>query len=69
MSGAVSPAAVLGLGPPPSMPAPVPPWVVRAGGAHNNGVENLAIFAPAVLCALSAGDHITVPCFIYLIAR
>ena len=38
-------------------PLPLAPWAERAKRAHANMVENLVVFAPAVLVALAAGKE------------
>jgi uncharacterized MAPEG superfamily protein len=52
--------------------AELPPWVKRSEVAHSNAIENLVLFAPAVLCAKSMNvpdNDIFLPCFIYFVAR
>lgn len=56
----------------PASPKPLAPWAERAKKAHYNAVENLAIFAPAVLLAHvtgAANDTTAMAVLIYLLAR
>ena len=39
----------------PANPKPLAPWAERLHKAHDNAVENLAVFATLVLCAHAAG--------------
>lgn len=51
---------------------PVPAWALRAQCAHANAVENLVVFAPAVLAVQVAdrGDSLTaMACGIYFFSR
>lgn len=51
---------------------PVAPWAERAQRAHANAVENMVLFAPAVLVvhALNLGNSLTAfACELYFIAR
>lgn len=57
---------------PTSQDAPLAPWAQRAQRAHANAVENLAVFAPAVLALTWAQrtDAFTASaCAIYFVAR
>jgi len=56
----------------PADPKPLAPWAARAKAAHYNAVENLVIFAPAVLLAQMTGasNHTTATAaLIYFLAR
>ena len=51
---------------------PLAPWAQRARCAHANAVENLVVFAPAVLAvhATAAGNAMTaVACAVYFFSR
>ena len=51
---------------------PMAPWAERAHRAHANAVENLVLFAPAVLAVqvLGRGDALTVTaCALYFFSR
>ena len=51
---------------------PLAPWASRAQRAHANAVENLVLFAPAVLAVhvLNRGDSITaIACALYFFSR
>lgn len=52
--------------------APHAPWAERAMAAHRNAVENLVVFAPAVLVANAAGisnEVTTTAAMLYFFAR
>jgi uncharacterized MAPEG superfamily protein len=52
--------------------APLAPWAQRAKAAHANAVENLVLFAPAVLAvhATGGGDSLTTfACELYFFSR
>lgn len=52
--------------------APQSPWAQRAKQAHANAVENLAVFAPAVLAAHALGlgaGLVVFACQLYLFSR
>lgn len=56
----------------PDDPKPVAPWATRAKAAHYNAVENLVIFAPAVVLAHitgAANDTTATAALVYLLAR
>lgn len=46
-----------------------PEWADRAKKAHYNAIENLAVFAPLVLIAHSAGLSVTLAAQVYFVAR
>jgi uncharacterized MAPEG superfamily protein len=51
---------------------PLAPWAERARRAHANAVENLVLFAPAVIAVhvLNLGDSMTVAaCELYFVSR
>jgi len=51
---------------------PLAPWAQRAQRAHTNAIENLVIFAPAVLAIqlLNRGDSLTaMACALFFFAR
>ncbi|HKE48152.1 MAG TPA: MAPEG family protein [Rhodanobacteraceae bacterium] len=51
---------------------PLSPWAQRAQRAHTNAVENLVLFAPAVLCVVADGrtDAVTTTaCAVYFWSR
>jgi uncharacterized MAPEG superfamily protein len=57
---------------PSSTDTPLAPWAQRARQAHANAVENLAVFAPAVLLVHAAGAANTwtaAACAVYFWAR
>ena len=52
--------------------APLAPWAQRAKAAHANAIENLAVFAPAVVAvhALNLGNGMTgLACALYFWSR
>lgn len=52
--------------------APLAPWAQRARAAHANAIENLAVFAPAVLAVhvLDRGNSVTAfACGLYFFSR
>jgi uncharacterized MAPEG superfamily protein len=56
----------------PASPKPLAPWAERAKKAHYNAVENLVIFAPAVVLAHitgAANDTTATAALVYLLAR
>jgi uncharacterized MAPEG superfamily protein len=56
----------------PANPKPLAPWAQRLKAAHYNAVENLVVFAPAVVLAQMTGvanDLTATAALIYLLAR
>ncbi|MFK7926718.1 MAG: MAPEG family protein [Myxococcota bacterium] len=56
----------------PDDPPPLSPWAQRAHRAHNNAVQNLALFAPLVLALAildQRGDAIAIATIVYFAAR
>ena len=56
----------------PDDPKPLSPWAERARKAHSNAVENLAVFAAAVLVLNAVGisnDTTVLACTVYFWAR
>jgi uncharacterized MAPEG superfamily protein len=56
----------------PENPKPLSPWAERAKKAHYNAVENLVVFAAAVLALNAAGignDATALACTVYFWAR
>ncbi len=56
----------------PESPTPLASWATRMKGAHNNAVENLAVFAALVLVAHVTGvnnETTALACAIYFWAR
>ena len=46
-----------------------PAWAILSRQAHSNAVENLVLFAPAVLLALNKGVDVDLWATVYLYAR